>query len=99
MEIRRKIPVIITGITTAIITIFLLGCHGCYLHSYIIELVLIILTPTLFCIWTAKAKTTGKAWLRFGLSFIFAILIQLVYLLWLHSPLFPELLLSLGDKH
>ena len=98
MKTKILFPVIISGIITAIVTIILSGCHGCCLHSTIIELLLLVLTPIFFCIWTAKTRTTGKAWLRTVLSFFIVIVIQLSYLAWLHSPLFPDFLLSPYSK-
>jgi predicted signal transduction protein with EAL and GGDEF domain len=87
-------PIIVAGTITALVAIFLSGSHCCHLQSHIVEIPLMILTPVLSCLWIARAKTTGKAWLRCGLAFVFTIAIQITYLTWLHSDSFPRALLS-----
>jgi len=94
MKKELRIPVILTGTITALIAVMLSGSHCCHLNSIIIGVSILILTPILSCMWTAKANSRRQAWLRFGLSIIFAIAIQLAYLTWLHSSFFPQALLS-----
>ena len=71
-----------------------MSMHKCHLHSYIIGAPLFVLLPIIGCIWTARAKSSLKAWLRVLMSVILVFAIQCGYQSWLHSASFPEILLS-----
>ena len=58
--------------------------HCCHLRSTILEVLLLVVVIVVCCFWTAQAETSGKAWLRTGLAFVFAVAIQLGYLTWLN---------------
>jgi hypothetical protein len=94
MSTRSKTPVVVAGIVTFILATFMSGSHCCHLNSVIVGVPILILTPILCCLWTAKAQTTGRAWGRFVLAVVFTIATQIAYLTWLHSALFPRALLS-----
>jgi len=85
---------LLTGVTTVGLWLFVCGGHCCYLHSLVIEIPLLVLTPLLACAWVAKALTTGRAWTRFAVAAGMALAMFLAYETWLHSPWFPRMLLS-----
>lgn len=87
-------PGLFTGVAVAFLGLFLCGCHACYLHSLVIEIPLLVLTPLLACAWVAKALTTSRAWSRFVVAAGMALAMFLAYETWLHSPWFPRMLLS-----
>ncbi len=68
--------------------------HMCHLHSNIVEIPLLVGAALASYVWTARAKTSGQAWLRTRLAFVLAIAIEVTYLTWLHSDSFPRALLS-----
>jgi len=94
-ETKQKhiLPVIIT-VATAGFPIIMGSGHCCHRNSNIASVLLLVVVITACCFWTAHAKTRGKAWLRTVLAFVIAIIMQLSYLQWLHSPSFPKVLLS-----
>jgi hypothetical protein len=92
-----SLPIIATIVAVLFPTI--LGPrHLCHLQSTIIEVLLLTLTLSSCLWWTARAKTLAKAWLRTGLAFIFAVMVQVIYVNWLHSDFFPHFLLSREAK-
>lgn len=89
-----RTPLIVTGVLTAVVGVFLSNSHLCHLQSVVVEVPLLVLTPMLCCHWTARARTTGGAWWHTVAAVIFTVLLQLAYLTWLHSGYFPDALLS-----
>ncbi len=94
---KSRLPVIVT-VVTAGLPMVLGAAHLCHLHSTFFEVLLPVAVISACCFWTANAKTSGKAWLRTGLAFVFAFVIQTIYLSWLHSGSFPQALLSRRAK-
>lgn len=89
-----RTPVVVTGVLTALVGVFLSNSHLCHLQSVVAEVPLLVLTPVLCCHWTARARTAGGAWWRTIAAVIFTVLLQMAYLTWLHSDYFPDVLLS-----
>jgi hypothetical protein len=87
------IATLVTGAVTILIT-FLSSEHMCSRQSNIVELPLFILTFSLSCFWTAKAKTPDQAWGRTCRSIIIVIVLHIAYQGWLHSDYFPNALFS-----
>ena len=94
MNTISRVPSIVAGTITALLALFLCGSHCCHRESLILEIPLIILTPVLSYMWTRRAKTEGKAWLRTVVAVVFAVFGLVAYLTWLHSDSFPNTLLS-----
>ncbi len=92
-KLKLKLPVIVTFIVASLVMV-IGNFHLCLLHSFIVEAALFVLIIFGCCFWTARARTSGKAWLRTGISLVIAIALQNAYLTWLHSESFPEILLS-----
>ena len=91
---RSKLPALVTLLVVGLTMVYGDTQHLCHLHSTIVEIPL-LLGVVLGCyLWTARAKTSGQAWLRTGLAFVLAIAIEMTYLFWLHSDFFPRALLS-----
>ena len=87
------LPIFVTLTVTCMVMVFG-NSHLCFKQSIIIEVALFVLIITGGCFLTARAKTRGKAWLRTVISIVLAIVLQNVYLDWLHSESFPDSLLS-----
>jgi hypothetical protein len=91
---RSKSPELVTLLMVGLIMVFGDTQHLCYLQSTIVEIPLLLGVVLASYLWTARAKTSGLAWRRMGLSFLLAIAIEMIYLFWLHSDFFPRALLS-----
>ena len=90
---RLFLPMIAALVLTGLAIVFG-NQHLCHLHSAILEVTLLVVVATGCIVWTARAGTTRRAWARVGLSLLIAIVVQVTYLTWLHSPAFPDALLS-----
>ncbi len=94
---KSRLPVILTVVTAGLPMVLGAG-HLCHLHSTFFEVLLPVVVISTCCFWTARAKTSGKAWLRVVLAFVFAYVIQTAYHTWLHSDSFPQAFLSQSAK-
>jgi cytochrome bd-type quinol oxidase subunit 2 len=95
---RSKLPPLVTVLVVGLIMVYGDTQHLCHLQSTIVEILLLVGVVLASYLWTARAKTSGQAWLRMGLAFVLAIAIEMLYLTWLHSDFFPHGLLSSSAK-
>jgi hypothetical protein len=91
---RSKLPQLTTLLLVGLAMVYGDTQHLCHLQSITVEIPLLVGVALACYLWTANAKTSGAAWRRMGLAFLLAIVIEMVYLSWLHSDLFPRALLS-----
>lgn len=66
----------------------------CVRESLVIEIPLYATLLAGCALWTGLAKTPSQAWTRVVLSLVLSLMIEEAYTAWLHSPSFPEALLS-----
>ena len=90
---RSISPAFVALALTALVMI-LGNAHMCHRQSVIIEVPLLVIVAVGSCVWTARAGTGRRAWLRVGLSLLIAFGIQAAYLTWLHSDAFPRELMT-----
>jgi cytochrome bd-type quinol oxidase subunit 2 len=95
---RSKLPALVTLLVVGLTMVYGDTQHLCHLQSIIVEIPLLVGVVLACYLWTARAKTSGQAWLRMGLAFVLAIAIEMAYLSWLHSDFFPRALLSPSAK-
>ena len=68
--------------------------HACDLSCNWLELLMLALSVVLFPLWVYRAPNLRKGLLRMVICVFAALLLQLVYLSWLHSDYFPDWLLD-----
>lgn len=84
----------VAGLGLTGLVIVLGNMHLCHLHSAILEVPMLLGLPLATWYWARRAATPARAWRRVGISLVFVIVLQTAYLDWLHSPSFPQALLS-----
>lgn len=89
-----KLPALVTLVAVGLLMVYCDTQHLCHLQSIAIEVPLLIGVVLACYLWTARAKTSGQAWLCTGLALVLALAIEIAYLTWLHSDFFPRALLS-----
>jgi hypothetical protein len=91
---RSKLPALVTLVAAGLLMVWGDVGHLCHLQSIVVEVPLLFGVVLACYLWTARAKTSGQAWLRTGLALVLALAIEVAYLTWLHSDFFPRVLLS-----
>jgi hypothetical protein len=86
------------GGVAGFLPILLAPSHGCRLSSTLIECAMLAGMPLLAGLWTSRSPTRMRMWARAGLSFVAAAIIIFAYTSWLHTPSFPDWLLSSDAK-
>ncbi len=94
---RTDLPANTAFFLTAVVVI-LGNNHCCYLESTILNWFIPVIVISGAYFWTLRAVSRSEAWKRAIASLALAVFIQLFYLSWLHSPLFPDFLLSSRAK-